>query len=140
MNTPRIFRAALIVAVVIACASPQAHSQAGLNKRGRMYNPANEITVKGKVEKVTRIQGQRGSGVHVTLKTESDTFEVILAPASFLTEKNFKIAEGDELEVTGAKMKHQGHAAIIARRIAMGGRDLVLRNPKGIPEWLGKSR
>lgn len=141
MNVPRTFGAFLMIAAVIACASPEAYSQvgSGLSRRSRMYNPAREVTVKGKVEKVTEIEGQRASGsVHVTLKTESETFEVILGPSWFLDEKHFKPVKGDELEVTGSKIKHQGQSTIIARRISMKGKDLMLRNPKGFPEWLGK--
>ena len=141
MKTLRIAGAGLIVAAVIACPLPRAYAQTGssVGKRARMYNPATEITVKGKILKVTQLQGQRASGgVHLTLKAESGTFEVILGPSWFLDEKNFKPIEGNELEVTGAKLKHQGQDIIIARWARTGGKDLTLRNPKGIPEWFGK--
>jgi len=141
MNVLHTFTVALIVAAAIACAFPVAYAQSGsgIGKRSRMYNPAREITVKGRVQHVTHVQGQRASGgVHLTLSAESGTFEVILGPSWFLDQKNFKPVEGDELEVTGAKIKHQGQDAIIARRVGMDGRELTLRNPKGIPEWSGK--
>jgi len=141
MNSSHTFRVALIVAAAIAFVFPAAYSQtgSGIGKRTRMYSPAREITVKGRVKHVTQVQGQRASGgIHLTLDAESGTFEVVLGPSWFLDQKNFKPVEGGELEVTGARIKHQGHAVIIARKVSMNGRQLILRNPKGIPEWMGK--
>ena len=143
MKALRIVGAGLILAAVVTCALPRAYAQTGssVGKRTRMYNPATEITVKGKVLHVTQVQGQRASGgVHLTLKAESGTFEVILGPSWFLDEKNFKPVEGNELEVTGAKLKHRGRDINIAHWARTGGKDLTLRNPKGIPEWFGKQR
>ncbi len=142
MNAPHIFRAVLIVAAMIACPSSIGYAQRGLLGRGsRMYNPGTEISVKGRVQHVTQVQGQSGSGgTHLTLRAESGTFEVLLGPSWFLNEKNFKPVEGDEFEVIGSKVKLQGQDAIIARKVRMDGRELTLRNPKGIPEWSGKGR
>jgi len=138
MRTAGILRSALVVAAVIALTLPSAYGQAG--KRMRMYNPSSEITVKGKVEKVTRLEGKRATGgVHVTLKTDPVTYEVIIGPEWFLKQNNFRLSDGDQLEVTGAKFKHQGRYAILARRITANGKDLLLRNPNGIPQWLGKT-
>jgi hypothetical protein len=141
MNKSRVFSAAIAAAIVITFAASTAHSQGGPNvgRRPRMYNPASEITVKGKVQAVAQTQGTRAGGVVVGLVTETETFQVILAPEWFLDEKNFKPSKGDELQVTGSKARHQGHAIIIARKVSMQGKEVILRNPKGIPEWFGKT-
>ncbi len=129
---------ALLAAMVIACAVPFAASQGmgGGMGSGRMYNPATETTVNGTVEKVTTISGRSGwSGTHLDLKTDSGTLDVHLGPSAYLSSKGFQFATNDQVEVTGSKATYQGHPALIAREVRMGGKVLTLRNAQGIPEW-----
>ncbi len=79
-------------------------------------------------------------GTHLDLKTGSGTFDVHLGPSGFLAAKNFKFAKGDQVEVTGSKVTFEGHDAIIAREVKMGGKVLTLRDAQGIPEWSGGRR
>ena len=123
---------------------PFAYGQGGpgYGQRARMYNPANETTVKGTVEEVKTITGRRAwNGTHLTLKTGDKSIDVHLGPAAFLKEKRFSFAKGDQIEVTGAKTEFGGSEAIIAREVKKGEKTLVLRNKQGIPEWAaGRSR
>ena len=143
MNRSRILGAAITIAVVIVFMAGAASAQwgpgANAGRRPRMYNPAREITVTGKVGAVAHTQGTRTGGVILSLITESEMFQVILGPEWFLDEKNFKPSKGDQLQVTGSKARHQGHAIIIARKVTLQGKETILRNPKGVPEWLGKT-
>jgi hypothetical protein len=108
----------------------------GPGQRARMYNPANETTVKGTVEEVKTVTGRRGwSGTHLTLKTENKTLDVHLGPASFLKGKGFSFAKGDEIEVTGATAEFGGSEALIAREVKKGDKTLTLRDAQGIPKW-----
>ena len=108
----------------------------GPGQRARMYNPANETTVKGTVEEVKTVTGRRGwSGTHLTLKTENKTFHVHLGPSSFLKEKGLNFAKGDQIEVTGAKTQFRGAEALIAREVKKGSETLTLRDAQGIPRW-----
>lgn len=108
----------------------------GPGQRARIYNPANEVTVKGTVEEIKTVTGRRGwNGTHLTLKTEDKTFEVHIGPSSFLKEKEFNFAKGDQIEVTGATAKVRGSEALIAREVTKGGKTLVLRDAQGIPKW-----
>jgi DNA/RNA endonuclease YhcR with UshA esterase domain len=66
---------------------------------------------------------------------------VLVGPSSFLQEKNFSFAKGDQIEVTGSKVKYGTSDAIIAREIKKGDKVLTLRNEKGVPEWsMGRQR
>ncbi|HXH50044.1 MAG TPA: hypothetical protein VNM47_11935 [Terriglobia bacterium] len=108
----------------------------GSGQRARMYNPANETTVKGTIEEVKTVTGRHGwNGTHLTLKTENKTFDVHLGPASFLKEKGFSFAKGDEIEVTGATTEVAGSDALIAREVKKEDKTLALRDPQGIPKW-----
>jgi DNA/RNA endonuclease YhcR with UshA esterase domain len=122
---------------------PYAYAQQGPGpgQRARMYNPANETTVKGTVEEVKTVTGRHGwNGTHLTLKAENKTFDVHLGPASFLKEQGFSLAKGDEIEVTGATTESGGSEALIAREVKKGGKTLVLRDAQGIPKWSGGRR
>ncbi len=117
---------------------PFAYAQRGPGpgQQARMYNPANEKTVKGTVEEVNTITGRHGwNGTHLTLKTEGKSIDVHLGPAAFIKEKGFSFAKGDQIEVTGAKTEFGGSEAIIAREVKKGKKTLVLRNEQGIPQW-----
>ena len=142
-------------------ALPFAYAQRGPGpgQRSRMYNPANETTVKGTVEEVKTVTGRHGwNGTHLTLevqpgatdvqeqikegevaseavKKESRTLDVHLGPATFLKEKGFSFNKGDQLEVTGATTSFGGSEALIAREVRKGSETLVLRDAQGFPKW-----
>lgn len=149
-----------LLALPIACAQ----QGPGPGQRARMYNPANEITLKGAVEEVKTVTGRHGwDGTHLTLsiqnsvtdvqervekgkvvsevrKTEGRTVDVHLGPASFLKDKGFSFAKGDKIQVTGSKVEYLGAEALVAREVRKGDKTLVLRNAQGIPEWSGGMR
>lgn len=127
-------------ALLAFLAIPLAYAQRGpgAGPRARLYNPANETTVKGVVMEVKTITGRRGwNGTHLTLKAEGKSVDVHLGPAAFLKEKGFSFTKGDQIEVTGAKTQNGNSEAIIAREVKKDGKTLVLRNAQGVPEWAG---
>lgn len=101
------------------------------------YDPSTEVTAKGTVEHVRQVTGRRGwwTGTHVTVKTAKETLDVHVGPSWSLAKKKFTLAKGDQIEVTGSKIKYQGADALIAREVKKGKQILVLRNAQGIPEW-----
>lgn len=135
VNQASVFIALALLGLLVL---PFAYAQRGPGpgQRARMYNPATEATVKGTVEEVKTITGRRGwNGTHLTLKTEDKTFDVHLGPSSFLKDKGFSFAKGEQIEVTGSKTEFGGSEAIIAREVKKDGKTLVLRNTQGIPQW-----
>lgn len=82
-----------------------------------------------------QMKGMEHMGMHLVVKTESETLTVLIGPSSFVKEKNFTFAKGDQIEVTGSKVKYDDKDAVIARDIKKGDKTLTLRNEKGIPEW-----
>jgi hypothetical protein len=144
MNARHLLRLALMFGAVLATASSVAFSQMGPGmgmgpgRGNRMYNPATETTIKGTVEETRGVAGRRGwAGMHLTVKTQSGTFDAHLGPLAYITQHGFKFAKGDQVEVTGSKTKYQGQDAIIAREIKKGGKVLTLRNAQGFPAWAG---
>lgn len=143
------FFATLAATLILPCAFAQQGSGPGMGQgKGRgmgMYDPSSVVTVKGTVEDVQQgmmqqghmgnQSGMGGMGTHLLVKTDKETLTVMLGPSSFLNEKNFSVAKGDKVEVTGSKVKFGNSDAIIAREVKDGGKTLTLRNEQGVPEW-----
>lgn len=136
MKRMSFLRVLMIAATVLTLAAASALAQGG------MYNPATETTVKGTVEEVRRVSGPRGGpgGTHLILKTDKETLEVRLGPTTFLEKEKFTFAKGDQIEVTGSKVKIEGADALIAREVKKGGKTLTLRDAQGVPAWSGGRR
>ena len=127
--------------------APKAFAQMGMGQGMHMpkYDPTTVITIKGTVEEVqegmmqsgqmSQMKGMGHMGMHLIVKTESESLTVLVGPSSFVKEKNFTFAKGDQIEVTGSKVKYDDKDAVIARDIKKGDKTLTLRNEKGIPEW-----
>lgn len=106
------------------------------------YDTTTEAIFQGTVADVREVDhaGFRGKGLHVTLKTTGETFDVHVGPAAFVQEKNLTLAKGDELEVTGSKVKEEGGSSVIAKSIRKGGTTVTLRDDRGRPLWSGGRR
>ncbi|HSM87043.1 MAG TPA: hypothetical protein VLT16_12870, partial [Candidatus Limnocylindrales bacterium] len=105
--------------------------------------------MKGTVEEVQEGMMQRGQktqtgmghmGTHLVLKTEKETLSVFVGPSSFLQQKNFSLEKGDQIEVTGSKVKQGESDVIIAREIKKGDNTITLRDESGVPAWSGGRR
>ncbi len=129
-------RIALAIVFVIGFGPlPHAQSQAPPAK-APMYDSATEVTVQGTVEAVNQLTGRRGAaGTHLELKTEKETLDVHAGPSWFLTKNGITFAKGDQIEVTGSKVKFGTADTLLAREIAMGDKKVVLRNERGFPLW-----
>ena len=156
-----IVTALLGLAVLALFAPPRTIAQMGSgggpgrSTRGPVYDPSTETTVKGTVEEVQQLTGKpvpgpnetmwnmcpRGwSGTHLILTTDQGTLAVHVGPTAYLTSKNFSISMGDELTITGSKVRYLGSDFLIAREITKGGQVLTLRDTKGFPLWSGPHR
>ena len=112
--------------------------QLGYGKHTRIYDPKTEVTVKGTVEEVIQYPGKGSStGTHLMLKASEGTIDVHIGPAWFLSQQKTEFAKGNEIEVTGSKVKADGKDALIAREIKKEGKVIRLRNAQGVPEWAG---
>jgi hypothetical protein len=128
----------VILALVVVLGSAIAsYAQMTHGPRGApMYNPATEITVKGTIEAVNQMTGRQGrGGMHLQLKTELETLDVHVGPAWCLAQNKVILAKGDQVEVTGSKLKFANGDALIAREITKGDQRLTLRNENGFPVW-----
>jgi DNA/RNA endonuclease YhcR with UshA esterase domain len=121
-----VFAGALLaVAPALAQAPPRAPE----------YDVNAEVTVRGEVAEIHESKvATDHPGLHLVLRNEEGTVEVHACPVRFLSELEFTVAVGDKLAVTGSRPK--GAAVIVAREITRGQLSLVLRDKKGVPNWL----
>ena len=75
------------------------------------------------------------SGLHLTVKIESETVDVYLGPADYLKDFEITFAKGDKLEIIGSKVKFGGVHIVLARQVRRDETTLYLRDAKGKPHW-----
>jgi hypothetical protein len=69
------------------------------------------------------------------VKNGSDTVDVYLCPKSFLDDMGVSFNKGDDIALTGSKVKQNGTDLILAREVVKGDVTLALRDDKGNPVW-----
>ena len=142
-----------VVTVVCALALVQAQAQGGPPGRGgggwgaggqygRMYDPKTVQTVTGEVVSVETFTPASGmsSGVHLQVKTATETNSVHLGPSWYLDNQDVQIKAKDNIEVTGSRITFEGKPAIIAAEVKKGDEVLKLRDQNGVPFWAGWRR
>ncbi|MHB8484307.1 MAG: hypothetical protein ACYDCM_01050 [Candidatus Acidiferrales bacterium] len=132
---------ALTAMFLMVLAIPSFAQTTARRKSVPVYDPATEVTMKGTVEAVKQLAGPRGwAGTHLGLKTDAETLDVHVGPSWFLAQSKISFAKGDQIEVTGSKVKFENSDAVIAREIKKGDKTITLRNAQGIPAWSGGHR
>jgi hypothetical protein len=138
MNTINKF-SLLAVLVLVSASWAAAQGPRRCCMRGGMarYDTATEATYKGTVEEVTQYScpGMGGGGTHLTVKSEDRTLDVHLGPANFVASQKISFAKGDQIAVTGSKVKLGDDEVIIAREVKKGDTTLTLRDAQGVPKW-----
>jgi hypothetical protein len=126
---------AVIVPVLLASAfAGGSQNSTNPHLRPTDYDPATEISVKGKIVELKMHQVKGGPAVHVILTTAAgQTYEVHVAPQYFLKWRQFPLAVGDEVEMTISKPHGDEH--YLARTVTRGTRKLELRDSRGRPLW-----
>jgi hypothetical protein len=101
------------------------------------YDATAEVTIKGVVEDFheSKMRGDH-PGLHLILKTDTETVEVHACPLQFMTDLEFPIVRGDTLSILGSRPGGEG--IVIAREITKGQMSLILRDKTGAPVWTGR--
>ena len=100
------------------------------------YEVAKEVTIKGTVEEIKEVPNPKGPiGIYLMVKSGGETLEVRLCPNSFLKEFEVAFQKGDQLTITGSKVRVEEKDVILAREIEFGNNKIVLRDKEGVPVW-----
>ena len=98
------------------------------------YDTQTETTVKGQVEEL-KLPPKASDIAHLTIKSGSDMVDIYLCPKSFLDDMSLTFTKGEELAVTGSKVKVDGADTVLAREVTKGNDTVNLRDSKGVPVW-----
>ena len=105
------------------------------------YDAQTETKMKGTIEDVTLpASGHEKDIVHLVMKNGSDTLDIYLCPKSFLDDMGVAFSKGDEITVTGSKVKQGDTELVLAKQAERGNDTLVLRDDKGTPIWMWNSK
>jgi len=108
----------------------------GNNSSTPKYDLHTETKMKGTVEEVRLPpKGSEKEIAHLLVKNGTEIVDVYLCPKSFLEEMGVGFTKGDEIAVTGSKVKQDGADLVLAREVVKGNDTLVLRDDKGNPVW-----
>mgnify|MGYP006902070194 CR=1 FL=1 len=128
-----------LVSMLLMFSSPGFSQGMRMNQMSRMYDPAAETTIKGKIKEVKQVQ--MGSGMRYGIHAVMDNDEVIhLGPVWYFDEQDISFSVGETIEVTGSEVTFNNDRIIIARKLIKNRKEMVLRNASGIPEWAGSGR
>ncbi len=130
MSRQRSYFQSWIIALFLLLAVTFAVAQASAPK----YDKATEAKIKGTVETL----GKAADGlVHLSLKTDKGSLDVMLAPESYMTEMEIALKVGDTLQILGSQVTVNGNAMFLAREVTRGGDIFLMRDDKGAPLWIG---
>jgi hypothetical protein len=119
-----------------AAPAPPAQAPAPKAPSGKApeYDTKAVVTIKGVVDDIheSKTRGDH-PGLHLILKTETETVEVHACPVRFMSDLEFAIEKGDTLTVEGSRPEAGG--IVVAREITKGQTSLILRDKTGAPVW-----
>jgi hypothetical protein len=136
---PNSFKRLLFLAAFLTlfCSSPAIAQKAqGNDASAPKYDPHTETKLKATVEDVKLPpKGSEKEIVHLLVKNGTEIVDLYLCPKSFLEEMGVSFSKGDEIALTGSRVKQGGADLVLAREVVKGNDTLVLRDDKGNPVW-----
>jgi hypothetical protein len=100
------------------------------------YDLRTETKMKVTVDEVrVPTKGSEKEVAHLLVKSGTDSVDVYLCSKSFFDLMGMSFGKGDEVTLTGSKVKHGEADLILARKVVRGNDTFVLRDEKGNPFW-----
>lgn len=134
MKRSYTLRALFVIATILILSVALCAQKTGAQTVGQKYDLTTETKLKGVVDEVKVVPGP-AEGVHLMVKSGTETVFVHVAPEAFLKDMEFSFDKGDEIELVGSKIKVDDKDEILAREITKKGNQLTLRDKKGMPIW-----
>lgn len=100
------------------------------------YDRQTEMKAKGVEEEINVLSvGGRKDFTELVLKSGDDKLHIYVCPKPFQDEMGITFIKGDELAITGSKIKQETSEIILARDMVKGTDTLMFRDDKGKPVW-----
>jgi hypothetical protein len=128
-------RKSILLVMAVVCALPLIAEKPQETNRPK-YDLSTESKMKATVQEVKLpAKGSEKEIVHLLVKIGTDTFDVYLCPKTFLDDMGANFSQGEEIVLTGSRIKQGEAELILAREVIRGNDTLVLRDEKGNPIW-----
>jgi hypothetical protein len=128
-------RKSILLVIALVCALPLIAEKPQETNRPK-YDLSTESKMKATVQEVTLpVKGSEKEIAHLLVKIGADTFDVYLCPKAFLDDMGVNFSQGEEIVLTGSRIKQGEAELILAREVVRGNDTLVLRDEKGNPIW-----
>ena len=103
------------------------------------YDSHTETKSKGVVDEIKELTlTNKREITELMVKSGSDTLRVFVSPKSFQDDMGVTFSKGDEISLTGSKVKLEDADVILGKEIVKGNDTLLLRDDKGDPVWTWK--
>jgi len=123
-----VFLTLLLVASLVAQKTPKPSPP--------KYDLQTEVKIKGTIEDVKLPpKGSEKEIVHLLVKNGTESADVYLCPKSFFDDMGMDFSKGDEITLTGSKVKQGEAEFVLAREVVKENNTFVLRDAKGAPVW-----
>jgi hypothetical protein len=100
------------------------------------YDLHAEMKTKGVIDEVNLMSvGTRKDFTELIIKNGDEKIHIYVCPKPFEEEMAISFSKGDQVAVTGSKVKHEGEDVILARELVKGEETLLFRDAKGTPVW-----
>jgi hypothetical protein len=128
-------RKSILLVIAVVCALPLMAEKRQETNRPK-YDLSTESKMKATIEEVRLpAKGSEKEIAHLLVKIGADTFDVYLCPKAFLDDMSVNFSQGEEIVLTGSRIKQGEAELILAREVVRGNDTLVLRDKKGNPIW-----
>ena len=100
------------------------------------YDLQTESKTKGVVDEIKLVPwGAKKEISELILKIGDDKVRISVCPKPFQDEMGISFSKGEEIAITGSKVKQEGTEVILAREMVRGADTLMFRDNKGNPVW-----
>ena len=118
------------------CFAPGFAQDAQTDHGAPKYDQKTETKTKGVVDDIKVLTlGSRKDFIQLVVKNGDDKFPVYVCPKPFEDEMGITFSKGDEVSVTGSKVKQEDSDVILAREVVKGTDTLMFRDGKGNAVW-----
>lgn len=128
----------LFFSLILVCCSRPAMGQKSSQDSSILpkYNLQTETKTKGIVDEIKILPlGSKKDLREVIIKSGEEKVHIYVCPQTFEEEMGISFSKGDEIAVTGSKVKQEELDVILARELVKGTDTLVFRDGKGNPVW-----
>ncbi|MGA8440784.1 MAG: hypothetical protein WB762_31620 [Candidatus Sulfotelmatobacter sp.] len=128
----------LIHLYLLLCAAPGLSQKAQPEASGlpKYDLPAETTKTEGVAEEVNLLPvGTRKDITELIIKSGDDRVHIYVRPKPFQEDMDIRFSKGDEIAVTGSRVKQEASDLMLARELVKGTDTLMFRDDKGNPPW-----